>query len=308
MASPAILVLGSVNTDLVVRGPRLPAPGETVLGGHFYQAHGGKGANQAVAAARAAALPVTFVAAIGDDPFGRQALDHFRGEALDCRFIKTVPGEPTGVALILVDARGENLISVASGANLHLTASDVDSVPGEVFGEAKVLLTCLESPLETVARGLVRAQSAGLTTILNPAPAHEDLAGADLLRYVDILTPNEGEAAALTGVPPGDSSGPEIAARRLQQMGCRNCVVTLGPRGCLVVSQEAVTVESHPVDAVDTTAAGDAFNGALAVAIAEGRTLLEATRWATRAAAIAVTRRGAQPSLPTRAEIDAFSP
>ncbi|NUQ62687.1 MAG: ribokinase [Pirellulales bacterium] len=306
MAPPAILVLGSVNTDLVVLGPRLPAPGETVLGGRFYQAHGGKGANQAVAAARAAAGPVMLIGAVGDDAFGRHALDHFRREALDCRFVNTVPGEATGVALILVDSNGENMISVASGANLRLTPADVDAVPDEVFRAARVFLTCLESPLDTVARGLARAKAAGLKTILNPAPAHEDLHHADILRHVDILTPNEGEASALTGVARSDPSGIEAAARRLQAMGCRDCVITLGPRGCMLVSQDAVAVEGHRVEAVDTTAAGDAFNGALAVAISEGRTLLEAVRWATRAAAIAVTRPGAQPSLPTRAEIDAF--
>ena len=307
MTPAGILVLGSVNMDLVVRGPRLPAPGETVLDGQFYQAHGGKGANQAVAAARAATMPVLLMAAVGDDPFGRQSLNQFHREGLDCRFVKTVPGEATGVALILVDARGENLISVASGANLHLAPGDVDAVPDEVFRTAKVFLTCLESPLETVARGLARARQAGLTTILNPAPAHQDLVSSGILRLVDVVTPNEGEAAVLTGIEAADPAGAEAAARRLHALGCRSCVVTLGPRGCLGVSQEAVAIPGHRVEAVDATAAGDAFNGALAVAVAEDRTLLEAARWASRAAAIAVTRPGAQPSLATRAEIDAFS-
>jgi len=151
MSHSRIVVLGSVNTDLVIRGSRLPVPGETVLGGRFYRAQGGKGANQAVAAARAAGEPVTLVAAVGDDAFGREALDNFANENLDCRLLKTVPDQPSGVALILVDAEGENLISVASGANAHLTPGDVDAVPDEVFEAASVFLTCLESPLETVA-------------------------------------------------------------------------------------------------------------------------------------------------------------
>jgi len=302
-----IIVLGSTNTDLVIRGPRLPAPGETVLGGEFYRAHGGKGANQAVAAARASSEPVTFIAAVGDDPFGRDALDHFADENLDIRFLKTVPGTPSGVALILVDRHGENLISVASGANEHLLPADVDAVPEEVFRKADVLLTCLESPLETVARGLQRAKKAGLRTILNPAPANEAILRHGLLALTDVLTPNEGEAAVLAGIETKDSAS--AAAARLRELGCKGCVITLGSQGCLVVDEQGVEtrIESHPVDAVDATAAGDAFNGALAVALSEGRSLADAARFANRAAAIAVTRPGAQPSLPTRAEIEAFA-
>jgi ribokinase len=251
-------------------------------------------------------VPVAIVAAVGDDAFGRESLAQFHRETLDCRYVKMVPGEPTGVALILVDANGENLISVASGANMHLSPGDIDAVPDDLFQNAKVFLACLELPLETVARGLARARQAGLKTVLNPAPAREELRRGDILRLVDVLTPNEGEAAALTGTDTSDLSGAEAAARRLQQMGCRSCVVTLGPRGCLVVSQDAVEVKGHRVEAIDTTAAGDAFSGALAVALSEGLALPEASRWATRAAAIAVTRRGAQPSLPTRAEINGF--
>ncbi|NQU23260.1 MAG: bifunctional hydroxymethylpyrimidine kinase/phosphomethylpyrimidine kinase, partial [Candidatus Nealsonbacteria bacterium] len=264
-------------------------------------------------AARAADAPVTFIAATGDDAFGRDTMDHLRGENLDLRFVKTVADQPTGVALILVDRYGENLISVASGANLSLTPADVDAVPEDVFRSAAIFLACLESPLETVARGLARAKQAGLTTILNPAPANAAICGNGLLSLVDVITPNEGEAAALVGgeaaaLAGGDAGQQPDAtarARRLQQLGCRSCVITLGAAGCLVVEQDATLVEGHCVEAVDTTAAGDAFNGALAVALAEGRPLAEAARWANRAAAIAVTRTGAQPSLPSRAEIDA---
>jgi len=307
MSPSRILVLGSVNTDLVIRGPQLPAPGETVLGGEFYRAHGGKGANQAVAAARASADRVTFIAAVGDDGFGRDATAHFAEENLDTRYLKTVPEKPSGVALILVDHRGENAISVASGANMDLTPDDVDAVPDEVFKHAKVFLTCLESPLETVARGLSRAKAAGLLTILNPAPANEAICRDGLLALVDVLTPNEGEAAVLAGIATSDRSGAVAAARKLQALGSRRCVITLGANGCLVVDEEETWVEGCSVRATDATAAGDAFNGALAVALAEGRPLVEAARRANRAAAIAVTRPGAQPSLATRAEIESFA-
>ncbi|HVC94202.1 MAG TPA: ribokinase [Pirellulales bacterium] len=318
--APRIIVLGSVNVDLVVRGPCLPRPGETVLGGEFFQAAGGKGANQAVAAARAAREPVVLIAAVGDDDYGRQMLEGFRRENLLTSYIRTEPGQATGVALIMVDERGENLISVASGANRHLTGADVDAVPDEVFRSAAVFLTNLESPLATVERALRRAREAGLITILNPAPADAalgrgesasgDLGFGGLARWVDVLTPNEGEAALLAGrvaletVPA--AADPAQDARRLRTLGFAKCVITLGPAGCLVVDEhDFITVPGQPVRAIDATAAGDAFNGALAVAVSEGRSLAEAARWANCAAAIAVTRRGAQPSLPTRAEIDA---
>lgn len=301
-----IIILGSVNTDLVIRGPRLPVPGETVIGGEFYQAHGGKGANQAVAAARAAREEVTFIAAVGDDDFGRQAREQFARERLDCQFLKVVRKTPTGVALIVVDQKGENSIAVASGANNFLEPADIDAVPDEVFRSAKVFLTCLESPLDTVLRGLVRAKGFGLLTILNPAPATPEICRGEMLHYVDVITPNEGEAALLTGAGLSDPARPMAAVQKLQELGCGRAVITLGAEGCLVVENELISIPGYEVDAVDTTAAGDAFNGALAVALAEGRSIVDAARWATRASAIAVTRPGAQPSLPTRAEIESF--
>lgn len=301
-----IIILGSVNTDLVIRGPRLPVPGETVIGGEFYQAHGGKGANQAVAAARAAREEVTFIAAVGDDDFGRQAREQFARERLDCQFLKVVRKTPTGVALIVVDHKGENSIAVASGANNFLEPADIDAVPDEVFRSAKVFLTCLESPLDTVLRGLVRAKGFGLLTILNPAPANPEICRGEMLRYVDVITPNEGEAALLTGAGLSDPARPMAAVQKLQELGCGRAVITLGAEGCLVVENDLMSIPGYEVDAVDTTAAGDAFNGALAVALAEGRSIVDAARWATRAAAIAVTRPGAQPSLPSRAEIESF--
>lgn len=306
-AATRVIVLGSINTDLVVKGRRLPTPGETVLGGEFYQADGGKGANQAVAAARAARKPVTFIAAIGDDAQGQDALQRLKLQNLDCRYIHVVPGVPSGVALILVDECGQNMIGVASGANAELSAADVAAIPDAVFTEARVFLACLESPLQAVSSGLRRARRSGLTTILNPAPASRDLLDVDWLPLVDILTPNAGEAAHLAGLDvPQDIAQAVRAARVLQRKGCRSIVVTLGAAGCVVVADEATPIPAHPVQAVDATAAGDAFNGVLAVALAEGRALIEAAHWANAAAAISTTRRGAQPSLPHRQEIESL--
>jgi ribokinase len=306
-----IIVLGSINTDLVIRGPRLPEPGETVIGGEFYQAAGGKGANQAVAAARAALAPVTFIGAVGNDSHGRKSLENFRSENLNCDYLKVIPGEASGVALILVDEAGQNLISVASGANSKLSPQDIDAIPEEVFRSAKVFLTCLETPLPTVEQGLRRARRAGLITVLNPAPASRELIEAGLFGVVDVLTPNAGEAALLAGLA---ADGPDAeqesnalrAARTLQSLACRQVIVTLGSHGCLVVEEQSHHVSGRPVRAIDATAAGDAFNGALAVALSEGLSLVKAAMWANSAAAISVTRRGAQPSLPQRSEIEAM--
>jgi ribokinase len=210
------------------------------------------------------------------------------------------------VALILVDEQGQNLISVAAGANAHLTPADLDRVPQEVFTEASVFLTSLETPLETVAHGLSLARRAGLTTILNPAPARP--LPDEVLTLVDVLTPNESEARTLDGEARDGTQAERIApaecAARLIERGCRSAIVTLGAAGCLVVGRASGRVPGRTVTAVDATAAGDAFNGALAVALAEGRSLVEAARWANVAASISVTRRGAQPSLARREEID----
>jgi ribokinase len=305
-----VIVLGSVNTDMVVRGPRLPQPGETVLGGSFFQAAGGKGANQAVAAARLAATPVLFIAKVGDDALGAESLAGLRRENLITDHVLPVPGQSNGVALILVDERGENCISVAAGANAWLRPADVDAVSEDLFRFARVFLASLESPLDAVVHALRRARRAGLLTILNPAPVDPAIVTPDLMSLVDVLTPNEGEAAALAaalgdaGAVAGRPSA-ETAARRLQGLGCASVVATMGASGCLVVESNVVHVPGVPVRAVDATAAGDAFNGALAVALAEGSSLVEAARWANRAASIAVTRMGAQPSLVRRFELDA---
>ncbi|MBX7167108.1 MAG: ribokinase [Pirellulales bacterium] len=310
MPGNRVMVVGSVNTDLVIRGRRLPRPGETILGGSFYQAAGGKGANQAVGAARAAVQPVTFLAAVGDDDFGSTALAGFRRENLDTAAIRVVAGAATGVALILVDEHGQNMISVASGANLALAPADVDALPATSFDACRVLLASLEVPLETVAAAIRRGRTAGLMVVVNPAPAALPIAEPELLHAIDVLTPNCGEAAALAGlpVPEGDDLAvARAAAERLHRRGARQVVVTLGRLGVLVYDGQALHLPAPEVRAIDATAAGDAFNGALAVALSEGAELVAAARWACRAAAISVTRAGAQPSLPTRIEIEAFS-
>lgn len=301
---PSIIVLGSINVDLVIHGERLPAPGETVLGGRFSQVQGGKGANQAVAAARAGRDTVLFIAAVGDDAFGHAALESLGRERMSLEYVKTVPDGQTGVALILVDQHGENCISVASGANAILTAADVEAVPESLFTSAKVFLACLESPLDAVRAGLERAKRAGLTTILNPAPADISISQGDILSLVDILTPNRAEAEALTGVAICDQVTAIEAGRKLQTLGCGMVIVTLGKEGCVVVGQDTYSVPALSVEAIDATAAGDAFSGVLAASLAEGLPLAESVRRATIAAGISVSRRGAQPSLPTRNEIE----
>ena len=309
MTGPKIIVLGSVNADLVVRSSKLPAAGETVTGGDFYQAGGGKGANQAVAAARTSGDRVGFIAAVGNDPFGREALKQFRSENIDTSQIRMRDGEPTGVALIMVDQAGENQISVASGANATLTPADVEEIDDSFFTEASVFVACLESPLETVIAGLKRAKAARLTTILNPAPAHEDVRNREVLELVDILTPNESEAAAISGWDVvEDLADVCIWCEQLQQKGGRQVIITRGSLGCMVKDEtgDPCLSTAYQVEAVDSTAAGDCFNGALATGIAESRSLLQATQFAMAAAALSVTRRGAIPSLPTREEVEAF--
>lgn len=302
-----IIVLGSINTDLVIKSPTLPKPGETVLGGEFLQADGGKGANQAVAAARTATSLVKFIAAVGDDTFGKSSLDSLLRENLDCDAIKIVPSAASGVALIMVDDDGENSISVASGANLQLTPDDVESIDFEVFQQAKVFVACLESPLETVVAGLRRAKDAGVLTILNPAPAMKEIVDSKILGLVDILTPNESELGLLTGNDTNTLAECVAAARKLQTMGAGTVIATRGAEGCVIVEAESESIiPAFSVNAVDSTAAGDAFNGALATALSEAKPIEDAVRWASAAAALSVTRLGAQPSLPSREEVETF--
>ncbi len=299
MPEPRIVVVGSSNTDLVVPAPRLPAAGETVLGGDLMLAAGGKGANQAVAAARLGGH-VTFVACIGTDMFGQGALSTLRTEGLDLGCVRQTEDAPSGVALIVVDAAGHNLIAVAPGANSRLRPEDVAAAQRAIAGASVVLLQ-LETPLETVLAAAQAGRQAGALVVLNPAPA-QPLPDA-LYRAVDVLTPNETEAALLTG-----ESTPDAAANALLQRGPRIVLVTLGEAGVLEAEagHPLRRLPAFPVAAVDTTAAGDAFCGALAVALARGLGLAGAVRYAQAAAALSVTRRGAQPSLPRAAEVDAF--
>lgn len=298
-----VLVVGSSNTDLVIRVPRIPRPGETVLGGAFSTAAGGKGANQAVAAARAGGR-VAFVARIGDDQFGRESLEGLGRDGIDTRFVLTTPGAASGIALITVDEGGENSISVASGANALLSAADVGRA-AEAFAAADIVLLQLESPLETVEAAAREAKRRGVPVILNPAPARDLDDG--WLRLVTVLTPNEHEAGLLTGIPVRDERSARDAARRLRERGPGTVIVTLGERGVLALAAGfEASLPAFKVKPVDTTAAGDVFNGALAVALAEKLPLPDAVRFAQAAAAISVTRPGAQPSAPTRAEIEAL--
>jgi ribokinase len=297
-----LVVLGSSNTDMIVRLERIPRPGETILGGEFVTAAGGKGANQAVAAARAGGR-VAFVARVGRDSLGDLAVAGFLRDGIDVTHVGRDPETASGVALIFVARDGENAIAVAGGANLRLSPSDVREAR-PAFAAAETLLTQLETPIESVETAAELAGELGLRFILNPAPART--LSDELLARVSILTPNETEVELLTGVAVHGEADARRAAADLRRRGVGTVIITLGSKGAYVMGEEFTgIVPGFSVDAVDTTAAGDVFNGALAVALGEGRPLDQAVRFANAAAAISVTRLGAQPSAPTRAEIEA---
>ncbi|HLK58996.1 MAG TPA: ribokinase [Chthonomonadaceae bacterium] len=302
-----IVVIGSANQDLVVRTEHIPAPGETVLGGAFVMPPGGKGANQAVAAARLGA-EVRFVGRLGQDAFGDALREAMEASGILPDHIRRDPEHPTGVALIGVDTQGQNAIIVAPGANHQLSIADIEAARDSIAAADAVVLQ-LEIPLETVVYAVGLARSVGTRVLLNPAPVrHTDPLPGDLLRQVDVLTPNEHEAANLLGHATPEGLDWAEVAKTLLQKGVGAVVITLGSEGCLVATDGTLErLPALPVPPVDTTAAGDCFTGALAVALAEGKDLTTAARFATRAAALSVTRMGAQPSLPTRAEIDALS-
>jgi ribokinase len=298
-----VLVVGSSNTDMIIRVARIPGPGETILGGEFSMAPGGKGANQAVAAARAGGR-VTLVARVGDDIFGERALRGFAKDGIDTQFVVKDARAPSGVALIHVDAGGENCISVASGANALLSPEDVRRA-GAAFEKANIVLLQLETPDETVRAAAETARARGIPVVLNPAPARALDGG--LLEAVGVITPNESEAGLIAGLAVDRPEAAAEAARILRGLGPGLVVITMGERG-LYASGHGFegTMPAFRVKAVDTTAAGDVFNGALAVALAEGQRIADALRFASAAAALSVTKPGAQPSAPSRAEIEGF--
>ena len=285
---------------MVVRVPRLPRAGETVLGGNFRQVAGGKGANQAVAAVRVGGM-VAMVGCVGDDQLGRDAIEALRGDGVEVSQIHRLSEAASGVALIVVDADGQNSIAVAPGANGHLTPAMVRQA-APLLVAAKVVLVQLEVPLDTVVETAIIASDHGARVVLDPAPA-QPLPDV-LWKRLAVITPNVSEAAALTGHAIHDQADAQVAAAVLLERGVDSAIVTLGADGVLVATRQTQTVIAGlEVEAVDTTAAGDTFAGALATRLAEGADLVDASRFANAAAAVAVTRMGAEPSVPTRDEV-----
>lgn len=300
MNSSRITVIGSSNTDMVIKTTKLPAPGETILGGNFFMNPGGKGANQAVAAARLGGN-VSFISKTGDDIFGKQARLTLQVENIKTDFLLTDTLHPSGIALITVDQHGENCIVVAPGSNSYLNKNDIDLARMELL-RSEILLMQLEIPVETVDYAVHIAYEAGIKVILNPAPAAKIT--DELLSRLYMITPNETEAELLTGIPVLDMESAGLAARYLYGRGVKVVIITLGSKGALLFTGEKeILIPSPKVEALDTTAAGDIFNGAIAVAISEGAPLEKAVEFACNAAAISVTRMGAQASAPYRKEM-----
>ena len=296
-----IVVIGSLNMDLVVQAPRMPAPGETIAGEDLRMIPGGKGANQAAAASKLGGR-VSMVGAVGEDAFGPRLVENLSGQGVDTREVRRLSDVASGTALIIVDDGGENSIVISPGANGRLSPADVDGIEG-LLEEAQLLLLQLEVPLETVEHAVELAARHPVRVVLNPAPALQ--LSRDLLAGVDILVPNETEAGTLTGVLGGDERALKEAAAVLRGWGIETVIVTLGPAGAFLVDDVgARRVRAHAVEAVDTTAAGDAFIGGLAVALNRGWAMDEAVRYATCAGTLATTKFGAQPSLPTKREAD----
>ena len=296
-----IIVIGSSNTDMVIKTEKLPAPGETILGGKFLMNPGGKGANQAVAASRLGGK-ITFITKRGNDLFGNQAVGLLMREGVDIKYIVKDPDLPSGVALITVDSTGENSIVVAPGSNGNLLKEDIPSVIFDT-GKFEILLLQLEIPIDTVEYSAVTASEHGIKVILNPAPARK--LSDNLLKHTWLITPNETEAETITGVIITDIPSAERAAELIQERGVKNVIITLGEAGAYIKSENYTgLIPGIKVKPVDTTAAGDVFNGALAVAISEGSDLKDAVIFANKAASISVTRMGAQASAPYRNEIN----
>ncbi len=295
-----IVVIGSSNTDMIIKSEHLPVPGETILGGEFLMAQGGKGANQAVAAARLGGK-VSFIAKTGNDIFGNQSIKSLHNEHINTDFVQRDETRPSGVALITVDSKGENSIVVASGSNMALSPSDID-IASDLIKNAGFVLMQLEIPLETVEYVTNICSKNKVQVLINPAPAQK--LSNKLLQSLSIITPNETEAALLTGIAINDLSDIEKAAEVLKQKGVGTVIVTMGSAGAYVLSDTiSIVIPAPKVKAVDTTAAGDTFNGALCLALSSGKGIEEAVGFANKAASISVTRMGAQPSIPYLKEI-----
>ena len=295
-----IIVIGSSNVDMVVRTSHLPAPGETILGGEFFMNQGGKGANQAVAIKRLGGNLI-LMAKLGNDVSGRQSVGYFKKEGIDTRYIALDEDSASGVALISVDDHAENSIVVASGANMLLNEQDVDKMLEEMC-EGDILLMQLEIPLQTVEYAARKAFGKGVKVVLNPAPARS--LPKELFRHLYMVTPNRIEAEMLTGIKIANDADVEKVAEEICAMGVKNVIITLGSKGCLI-REEGVSyrIDAFKVEPVDTTAAGDTFNGALCVGLSEGMDLKQAAVMASKASSIAVTRMGAQSSIPYREEL-----
>jgi ribokinase len=298
-----VVIVGSLNMDLVTRAPRLPRAGETLAGQSFVTVPGGKGANQAVAAARLGAS-VAMIGCVGDDAYGEQLRAALLAEGVDCQAVTPVTGESTGVALIVVDDSSQNAIVIVAGGNGHVTASVVDSFDA-LLSQAEVIICQLEVPLDTVGHVLKRGHELGKTVILNPAPASGPLP-PQWFAWIDYLIPNESEATALTGLPVDSTASADAAASALLAAGVSKVIVTLGEQGALFASKSRSEHFPAPkVQPIDTTAAGDTFVGGFAAALADGKSESDAIRFGQVAAALSVTRSGAQPSIPTFAEVQA---
>jgi len=298
-----VVVVGSYNTDLTIKTERIPLPGETIIGGVFSEGRGGKGANQAVAAARSGA-EVTFIARVGDDVLGKEGIQKLSEEKINTRFIFKDNEVSSGVAFIVVDKKGENSIVVASGANAMLSAEDIEAAHQEI-SSADVLLVQLESPIEAIRKAIKIAHGNGTTVILNPAPAQP--LNQNLLQEIDIITPNKVEAEMITGIKASDENGLCSIVKKFFEYGIKNILITLGSKGIFAgYSNKMNLIPAYEVYPIDSTGAGDIFSGSLAAFLSEGMSMEKAVNMASASASISVTRLGAQSSAPYRIEIESF--
>ena len=298
-----ILVVGSANTDMVISAEHFPQPGETMMGHSFMTNHGGKGANQVVAAARLEG-DTAFIGKVGDDQFGHSTIEMMKQEGIDVTGLTVTSEQPSGVALITTVASGENSIIIDSGANGVLSPADIQAAEG-LFENDGIVLLQLETPVDTVTEAAALGKKHGAYVVLNPAPAPKEPLPEALLKNVDLLIPNETEAGYISGVNISGDEDIPAAMTEIQKLGVKDVIITVGSRGvCARIDGEVVNVPAFKVKAVDTTAAGDTFCGALCVALANGKPLVEAIRFGCKASSISVTRRGAQMSMPRLSEID----